>query len=371
MQQRFDTDLLSSHGKALHALARALLRDEHAAADAVLDTLLVALARAPRHRASLGGWLHTVLRSFAWKRRRGDARRARRERQVARSEAVPATDELAARRELLHAVVEGVLSLDQPYRDAIWQRYFEELPPGVIAQRAGVPVATVKSRLQRGLARLRVLLDGHGKGDWRAGLALAFRIEDEAVVGVAPAAAVLWLSGASAAVAAALASWWMSGGDPPLPVPAGGTGRALAVAAAARDEVPATHGERRETVMAPDSGAAGALTFIRGRCVVAETAEPLPGCRVRLDGSWSLSHLREVYGDPAWEDPPIVETDPDGSFVLAFAPPRGFQFGLDIQAPGRVPRTARWDTTEIGPGQEFDFGSSARWATWRPSSSAG
>jgi DNA-directed RNA polymerase specialized sigma24 family protein len=51
-----------------------------------------------------------------------------------------------------------VLALDEPWRSAVLWRFFHDLQPRVIAARLGVPVATVRSRVQRGLELLRTEL---------------------------------------------------------------------------------------------------------------------------------------------------------------------------------------------------------------------
>lgn len=123
---------LLRHTASLRALALALLRDPAAAEDAVQDAYVDALRRRGAVR-SPGGWLRAAVRGFALQRRRRDARRLLRERAVAKPEAVPAAGAMAARREQMHRLVDAVYGLDEPYRSAIWQRYFEELPPSAIA----------------------------------------------------------------------------------------------------------------------------------------------------------------------------------------------------------------------------------------------
>src|SRR5687768_3917011 len=134
---------LQRHGAALHTLALALLRDRQAAEDVVQDAFVDFLRRQQSVR-SPAGWLAAAVRTFAMGRQRAAARRLARERIAARPEAVPGAVATAARRELLHRLVEAVHALDEPYRETVWQRYFEELQPAAIAARAKVPVATVK-----------------------------------------------------------------------------------------------------------------------------------------------------------------------------------------------------------------------------------
>jgi RNA polymerase sigma factor (sigma-70 family) len=154
-------------------LARSLVGDVHLAEDLAQETLVAALAGAPREARDLRGWLAGVLRRRAARVWRGDGRRVWREREVARAEALPSTDELAVRAEDHRRVVAAVLALDEPYRGTLLLRYLEELGPGEIAARQGVPLATVKTRLRRGLEHLREDLGaGSGRGsEWLAALA--------------------------------------------------------------------------------------------------------------------------------------------------------------------------------------------------------
>jgi RNA polymerase sigma-70 factor (ECF subfamily) len=146
---------LLRHAKGLRALARGLLRDEHAAEDVVQETWTLALGKPPRDRAHAGSWLRQVALSLALKRRRGEGRRALREQRVARREETPAVDETVAHREVLRCVTDAVLGLEEPYQTAVILRYYEDLSPREIARRLGVPVATVDSQLHRARATLR------------------------------------------------------------------------------------------------------------------------------------------------------------------------------------------------------------------------
>src|SRR4030095_5601749 len=97
------------------------------------------------------------------------------------------------------------------------QRFVEGRAPRDIAADSGVPLATVKSRVQRGLATLRERLGEREGTDWRAGLTAAFGFGRE---GTAAAAAIAggvlmatWTKGSLgiAAAAAAVIStmvWW-------------------------------------------------------------------------------------------------------------------------------------------------------------------
>ena len=57
-----------------------------------------------------------------------------------------------------------VMILDEPVRTVVLLRYWEGLPPRRIAARLEIPVETVRTRLKRGLHKLRVRLDGECGG---------------------------------------------------------------------------------------------------------------------------------------------------------------------------------------------------------------
>jgi len=167
---------LQQHADSVRALARRLLCDEHAAEDVVQDTWVLALERPPRElesSESLGSWLRSVARNLVRRQVRGRERREQRERERSRPEASGSGEDQSAeeRAATLRSLTEAVLSLSEPYRGTLLQRYFENLPPREIAKREGVSVATVKSRLQRGLERLRSGLDGDQGPGWRRELA--------------------------------------------------------------------------------------------------------------------------------------------------------------------------------------------------------
>lgn len=232
---------LQRHGASLRALAAALLRCDHAADDAVQETWTRALERPPQPGPA-GGWLHMVLRNFARKQRRAEVRRSEREQKAARPEALPSASAVAARRESLRLVVDAVLALEEPYQGTLWQRYFEERLPAEIAARSGVSLATVKSRLQRGLCLLRERLDRSKGSGWRAGLLGAFGLQSMvAASAVVAGGAIAMGTGvkvtlAAAVVLCAAVAYVLVGDDRPVPVPEvpvagaeGGGGTAAAV----------------------------------------------------------------------------------------------------------------------------------------------
>ncbi|TAH39767.1 MAG: sigma-70 family RNA polymerase sigma factor [Planctomycetota bacterium] len=157
-------NLLSQMGW-LRGLARGLARDVDAADDLAQDAALAALEDPSARRESLRAWLAGVLRNRARMRERSELRRRRRDLRAARGEALRSSADLVEQVSTQRAVVDAVLRLEEPYREVVLLRYFEDLPPRRIAQRLQQPVNTVKTRLQRGLARLRLDLDARHGGD--------------------------------------------------------------------------------------------------------------------------------------------------------------------------------------------------------------
>lgn len=203
-------DELVQHARALRGLARALVGAEHAD-DVMQDAAVQVLRRPPAAGVPLFGWLAGVLRNRSLKHHRGERRRAAREQRAgvqAASAASIAPLDAAVHRETVARLDAALLALPQPYQDTLLWRYYQELSPTEIAARTGVPLATVKSRLQRGLELLRERLDGDGsRGDWRAALAIAFGLEQApigAVVAVTAGVGITLMM-AKLAVAAALA----------------------------------------------------------------------------------------------------------------------------------------------------------------------
>ena len=217
---------LQQHAGALRGLARDLLRCDHTADDVAQATLQQALAQRDLQPGPLGGWLQRTLVNFVRQWRRGERRRHARETTVATREPVPAVADQLARREALQRVTDAVLLLDEPYQTAVFLRYFEDLPPRAIARRTQTNVATVKSRLSRGLVMLRARLD---RGDqdgrsWRPALLFAFGLPSSLLVPL-PIGALLVSATPKILVAAGavcVGGWlWFAPSDPVLPQQAG------------------------------------------------------------------------------------------------------------------------------------------------------
>lgn len=182
----FDLEWFVAQDARLRALARRLVRDAHLAEDVAQDAWTAAMRGAPQ-RASLGAWLGGVTRKLSLKALRSNERRLRREFGSTAPETPPSTDALVAQEAARRAVADAVLALPDATRTVIVWRFFDGLSPGAIARRLGEPVETVRTRIKRGLDRLRQSLDSTHGGDgraWCAALApLAFAKTSSAGIG--------------------------------------------------------------------------------------------------------------------------------------------------------------------------------------------
>jgi len=159
-------ELLASHGRAVRRIAGSLLGDAHAAEDVEQETWLAHLHHGGEAPARMTAWLAGISRHLSLQRLRGEQRRRARERDSARSEreARTAADDLE-REEALRTVTQALLDLEEPFKTTLLLRYYEERTPSEIASERNLPLATVKSRLARGLERMRAKLDGAFGGD--------------------------------------------------------------------------------------------------------------------------------------------------------------------------------------------------------------
>src|SRR5262245_59172718 len=154
-----DAEPLLAHGAWLAKFARALVANEADIDDVVQQTFATALARPPRHAGNLRGWLGTVARNVVRSNARSDVARAAREVAVPPPPPVESPVEAVARAELRKKVVECVLALEEPYRSTVILRFFEEQEVSVIARLTSAGEDTVRTRIRRGVIRVRELLE--------------------------------------------------------------------------------------------------------------------------------------------------------------------------------------------------------------------
>jgi RNA polymerase sigma-70 factor (ECF subfamily) len=159
------SDLVDDIGGRLHAIAFSVLRDRELAGDATQQTLLMAWQELPRLRDPdrFEAWACRILVRNC----RRESRKAKRwfAAMAAEPEHTASTaDETAVviARDRVERAFRG-LNLDQ--RLVVVLNYYLDLPPAVIADRLGVPVGTVHSRLHRALHLMHAAIDADERAE--------------------------------------------------------------------------------------------------------------------------------------------------------------------------------------------------------------
>ena len=166
-------ELYDRVGRIAYGLALRVLRDERLAEDAVQEAFLqvwriAATFRAERAKAST--WILTLVH-----RRAVDLVRREQRRQAEPladetmlAQAGEETEEAAWLRFERERVQTALRQLPDVQREALELAYYGGFSQSELADRLGVPLGTIKSRMFAGLSRLRELLDDSTQeGSWR------------------------------------------------------------------------------------------------------------------------------------------------------------------------------------------------------------
>ena len=152
--------LVERESRAVIGLCQRVLRDPDEAQDAAQDAFVQAFRSLAGYRGdgTFGAWVGRIARRIAVARAAGAGRRAT-------SDISDAADTVrdGAADPLEHVMdVEqsarlrgAVAALPADQRQVVALRFFQDMPLERIAEETNVPLGTVKSRLHRGLARLR------------------------------------------------------------------------------------------------------------------------------------------------------------------------------------------------------------------------
>ena len=154
-------ELYDRYGRVAYGLAYRVLRDQALAEDAVQDAFLAIWRSADgyrRERAKPSTWILTLVHRRAVDLvRRENLRRGERleEAPEAMGSSVPEEADL---REKRTAVQAALRELPQDQREALELAYYGGFTQSELAERLGVPLGTIKSRMFAGLTRLRELV---------------------------------------------------------------------------------------------------------------------------------------------------------------------------------------------------------------------
>jgi RNA polymerase sigma factor (sigma-70 family) len=166
-------ELYDRIGRIAFGLAVRILRDEQLAEDAVQEGFLAVWRSAAGFRADRAKartWILTLVHRRAVDLVRREERR-RAEPLSDDAASVPSgqpTDEAAWLRFERERVQAALRQLPDVQREAIELAYYGGFSQSELAERLGVPLGTIKSRMFAGLARLREILDeSPQEGSWR------------------------------------------------------------------------------------------------------------------------------------------------------------------------------------------------------------
>jgi RNA polymerase sigma factor (sigma-70 family) len=155
-------ELYDRFGRVAYGLALRILRDEALAQDAVQEAFLAIWRSADRflaERAKASTWILTLVHRRSVDLVRREDRRRGEPLESAVEPAAPETVEDEATLGFERRVVQEALSRLQPeQREALELGYYGGLTQSELAERLGLPLGTIKSRMFTGLSRLRELL---------------------------------------------------------------------------------------------------------------------------------------------------------------------------------------------------------------------
>ena len=168
-------ELYDRVGRIAYGLAMRVLRDDRLAEDAVQEGFLAVWRSAAgfrAERAKASTWILTLVHRRAVDLvRREERRRAEpltKEAAANEGAAAEATDEAAWLRFERERVQAALSQLPDVQREALELAYYGGYSQSELAERLGVPLGTIKSRMFAGLARLRELLDeSTEEGSWK------------------------------------------------------------------------------------------------------------------------------------------------------------------------------------------------------------
>lgn len=158
--------LLADHG-FVRSLAQKLCQDNETADDIAQEAMVTALGEGPADGTKRRSWLASVTRHLVFNHSRKNRRRVAREQLAAKNLTSTTPAEIVAEEQQRTMVVAAVLKLPEPFREVVLLRYYRGLDTKECAQHLEIPEATVRTRLKRGIERLRTELDRLHGGDRR------------------------------------------------------------------------------------------------------------------------------------------------------------------------------------------------------------
>jgi RNA polymerase sigma factor (sigma-70 family) len=153
--------LYDRFGRVAYGLAYRILRDQALAEDAVQEGFLAVWRSAQgyqRERSKAATWILTLVHRRAVDLVRREDRRRTEALDEAQEPASESVDEQAGLRDRRVAVQAALQQLPDDQRQALELAYYGGYTQSELAERLGVPLGTIKSRMFAGLNRLRELV---------------------------------------------------------------------------------------------------------------------------------------------------------------------------------------------------------------------
>jgi RNA polymerase sigma factor (sigma-70 family) len=154
--------LYDRYGRVAYGLSLRILRDPALAEDAVQEAFLTVWRSAGgflAERAKPSTWILTLVHRRAVDLVRREDRRRGDPPELVPAVSSEAVDETAAVREQRRSVQAALAQLPAEQREALELAYYGGLTQAELAERLGLPLGTVKSRMFAALSRLRELLE--------------------------------------------------------------------------------------------------------------------------------------------------------------------------------------------------------------------
>lgn len=157
-QQEALRALNQRYGNAIAFVAERILSNRADAEEVAADVLLQAwreAARFDRNRGSVGSWLMMLARSRAIDRLRARRVRERADDEPAGADAVDDPSDEIYRAQTKRRVTAALQELKDGEREVLMLGYYSDLSQTEIADRTGLPLGTVKTRMRSAMIKLR------------------------------------------------------------------------------------------------------------------------------------------------------------------------------------------------------------------------
>lgn len=156
--ERAVADLYDAHSRLLYGLILRIVRDRSEAEEVLQEVFVQVWTRAETYNVGLGSpaaWLVRIARNRAIDRLRANNVRLRAVESAPLPEAAVSPETQAALSEQQRAVARALDALPADQRMLIEQAYFTGLTQSELADRFGLPLGTVKTRIRAGMIALR------------------------------------------------------------------------------------------------------------------------------------------------------------------------------------------------------------------------